>query len=311
MPTSERPAEAHWSERAERGSFWGLWFVLQLYRILGRRGLYLLLYPIIAYFYLTNPTARRHSRQFLERVYEHGGLAQPPRARDLFRHFFNFGESMVDRLAGWAGDWPDQAIRIIDNEPLMSQMDSGRGALVISSHLGNIEMSRLLPDDYGWRIHPLVYQAHAPGINRLLKQANPDADLNLIDISNFGPHTGVELEAVLDRGQCIAIAGDRTPPGLSRHVAWADFLGKPAPFPTGPFVLAALLRCPVYLLHCVKDAQGYRVEVERLTTQVTLARRSRQEDLQYWVGQYARALEARVLQDPLQWFNFYDFWNQS
>ena len=59
----------------------------------------------------------------------------------------------------------------------------------------------------------------------------------------------------------MVIVGDRTPPAQSgsARVAHVDFLGAPAPFAQGPFILASLLDCPVYLCFCLRQGQGYRI----------------------------------------------------
>ncbi len=304
--------KSHWSRQQERGVYWGLWFSLQCYRWLGPQVLRWLLYPIIGYFYLTHGAARRHSLGFLQRVHAQGGFAHAPRQRDVFRHFLNFGDSLIDRLASWRGEIRHEHVDFAGHEALIAQTQTGVGALVISSHLGNTEICRALNDQFARvRINALVYQAHAPQINRLIRATNPDADLTLIDVRNFGPQTGVLLDGLIRRGECVAIAADRTPPGATRHVTQAQFLGAPAEFPAGPFVLASLLRCPVFLLHCVKVDGIYQVRIQPFADQIRLGRKQRDADLALWTQRYADALAQQVLQTPLQWYNFFDFWEQS
>lgn len=64
----------------------------------------------------------------------------------------------------------------------------------------------------------------------------------MIPVSHIGPETAIMLRQKLDAGEWVAIVGDRTAVnrqrGGSRRVIWSEFLGKPAPFPQGPFVLA-------------------------------------------------------------------------
>jgi predicted LPLAT superfamily acyltransferase len=91
----------------------------------------------------------------------------------------------------------------------------------------------------------------------------------------------------------------------------ADFLGHPAPFPQGPFVLAHLLECPVYLFFCLKEGERYRVHLEHFAERVILPRRERQSALAGYAQRYARRLEAYCQRAPLQWFNFFDFWQET
>jgi predicted LPLAT superfamily acyltransferase len=71
----------------------------------------------------------------------------------------------------------------------------------------------------------------------------------------------LQLHERLERGEWLAIAGDRVPLHGGRSVT-VDFLGHPA-FPQGPWLLAGLLKCPVNLLMCLKQPDGhYRLTLE-------------------------------------------------
>jgi len=41
---------------------------------------------------------------------------------------------------------------------------------------------------------------------------------------------------------------------------------------------------------------------------IQLPREARQRAFEALAGKYAQALERQVARDPLQWFNFFDFW---
>lgn len=308
-----RRERAHWSRQAERGSYGLMWLSLQLYRVFGRPGAYLILRPLVAYFYITNGQARRASRAFLQRVHEQGGaLDRPPRELDVYRHFFTFADCIVDRLDAWRGTLRHEDVQFNGQDLLLEDARRGRGAMILTSHLGNIELARGLNDQLrNLRMNVLVYNHHAPRINRIIAKNNPNSRLRLVDVRDFGMQTAAMLERQVSDGEFIAIAADRTPPSLNEHVVHARFLGRDAPFPTGPFIIASLLRCPVYLMTCVRTQGRYRLDVVPFAEQVTLSRNRRQEDLQYWAQRYAEDLEARALETPLQWFNFYDFWGHS
>ena len=52
---------ANWTGIAERGSVLGIQFIGACLRVLGERCARVLLYPVVAYFLLTSPAARRAS----------------------------------------------------------------------------------------------------------------------------------------------------------------------------------------------------------------------------------------------------------
>ncbi len=106
----------------------------------------------------------------------------------------------------------------------------------------------------------------------------------------------------------VAIAGDRTPVRGDERISIAPFLGHDAPFPQGPYVLAHLLECPVYLMFCIRQDGVYRLYFEMFAERIKLPRRDKQAAIGEWAARYAKRLESFCLIDPFQWYNFYDFW---
>ena len=98
----------------------------------------------------------------------------------------------------------------------------------------------------------------------------------------------------------MPVQGDRT--------CRASFLGADADFPAGPWLIASLLRCPVWGLSCLHDGDGYRARIDLLRDQVRLPRGERQQALDACAATFADWLTACLRQSPYDWFNFYDFW---
>ncbi|MPN31107.1 hypothetical protein SDC9_178581 [bioreactor metagenome] len=112
------------------------------------------------------------------------------------------------------------------------------------------------------------------------------------------------------QGEFIAIAGDRVPVSKSKTTT-ARFLGHDAAFPSGPYVIAALLKCPLFLMTCTHTATGYALRISELAAQVELPRARREQAIADYAGAYARALEERLVAAPYDWFNFFPFWAQA
>jgi predicted LPLAT superfamily acyltransferase len=90
----------------------------------------------------------------------------------------------------------------------------------------------------------------------------------------------------------------------------ASFLGRPARFPLGPFLLAGLLGCPVLLTLCLRtDDARYQTVVKPLTPGQVVPRAEREKCAGELLEAYARMLEEACCRAPRQWFNFYEFWD--
>lgn len=302
---------AHWSQLAERGGGLGLRIVYTSHRLLGERVARLLLYPIVGYFFLTGGKARAASIDYLRRLHAAGGEVQPG-LRASFRHMLAFACAGLDKLSAWMGRMDGSRIIFPNRAEFEHLLASGRGALLIGSHLGNIEMARALAaGEQRATVNAVVYTDHAQRFNRMLSLANADFSANLVQVSHLGPDTAILLKDKIDHGELLVIVGDRTPPAENGRICEADFLGSPAPFAQGPFILAGLLDCPVYLLFCLREGDAYRIHFEHFAERIELPRRERRERLQAYIQQYAHRLEAHCLTAPYQWFNFYDFWRRE
>ena len=313
-------ASTHWSKIAERGSGLGLRIVFICYRHLGESVTRLLLYPIVAYFLLTGSKTRTASLDYLARIYScsaksNDGLPGMPGWRESFSHMLAFAQSGLDKLAAWMGGFDSRRIIFPNRDEFERLLESKRGGVLIGSHLGNLEMTRATASESQRAlINAVVYTKHAQRFNDTLAQANASYGINLIQVSHLGPDTAIMLKRKIDCGELIVIVGDRTPPadgGSRDRISHVEFLGRPAPFAQGPFILASLLDCPVYLFFCLREGDYYRIYFEPFAERIVLRRHERQERLQSYMQQYARRLEAYCLQAPYQWFNFYDFWQQE
>jgi predicted LPLAT superfamily acyltransferase len=130
--------------------------------------------------------------------------------------------------------------------------------------------------------------------------------VQLLQVDELGPGVAAMLARRVEEGEFIVITGDRVP--FSGRTATAPFLGAPAQFPIGPWVLAAALGCQVILFSVIHEDQTYRAEFEKLTDRVVLPRRNREAALAGYVARYARWLEALCRRAPLDWYNFFHFW---
>ena len=306
----------HWARMEERGVYAGLRIMLWSYRVLGRRAFALLLYPVIGYFFIFGVEARRASRDFLSRVHANPRgrkvMGDRPGWRQTFRHLFNFGDAVLDKLAAWAGEIGEDDI-VYENRAIFDELRaSKRGGLLIASHLGNMEVSRALGElSLGLKLNVLVHTKHAPNFNRLLSRVGPDSSVSLIQTTEVDPATAMMLHDRIVQGEFVVIVGDRTPVNPSSRFSWAPFFGKQAPFPQGPFILSALLECPVQLIFCLKRAGRYHIIFEHFADKITIPRRKRAEILEDCTSRYAARLEHYCATDPYQWFNFFDFWGQA
>ncbi|HTB23028.1 MAG TPA: hypothetical protein VK914_10000 [bacterium] len=304
--TGGRDGAAHWAEMTELGSALGLGFLYFIYRWSGRWLFRLFLLPVVGYFLVFAGTQRRASKEYLRRAGVSGPLWLA-----LPRHFWAFAEAVLDKLVAWKGGIRLEDVTFEGRGPVQDLLAHGRGLLLIGSHLGNLEVGRVIARlRPGLVVHVLVHTRHAGNFNRLLHRLDPSAGVNLVQVSEFGAGQAAWLAERIGRGEVVLIAGDRRPLGKGR-ILNVEFLGAQAPFPQGPFAMAAALACPVYLMFCLKQKHGFRIVYEPFAEEILAGRGARGAALQNAAQRYALRLQHQCLQTPFQWFNFYPFWSQE
>ncbi|WP_157976647.1 acyltransferase [Parahaliea mediterranea] len=303
-----------WSDIREVGFVGGMRLLLWIYRHIGPWAFTLVQQPVVLYYFVVHRTARRASLEYLQRLQAASapGTTPAPNWFNAYRHQLAFGRAAVDKLGVWADGELLQHVQFPDRPLLLEQLDSGRGAVLMGAHLGNMEICRSL-SRYNRRLklNVLVHTGNADMFNRLLRELEVDGEVELIEVNDVSPATAIRLAGCIERGEFIAILADRVAVGSRGRSQQVEFLGRPAPFPEGPFILAALLKCPVYTVFCTRGAAGYDVSCARLAERIRLPRQGRRQALNSVMQRYAATLEASVRQAPLQWFNFYPFWDQA
>ena len=308
--------DSHWSQTDERKGLMGIKLILMLYRLLGRRVAQMFMFPVISYFWLTGKKQRQASKAYLEKIlkqYPNVPLIEKKKLTS-FRHFQQFGESLLDKLASWQGDIKLDDIYSPNKGEYLRLISEKKGIILICSHLGDIEMCRALAElSHNVTINALVHKGNAVRFNKVLKQVNQNSIINLIEVATLGADTAIILQQKLEAGEWVAIIADRTSINPYQRVpenaiVWANFLGKPAPFPKGPFILSSALKCPVYFCWGLKPNGRFQIYLEHFTDELKLSRKNRQAELEQTIEYYANRLEYYCLQSPLDWFNFFDFW---
>lgn len=300
----------HWAAIGETTFVAGIRLLCAIERIGGRWPFRVCLAPVVVCHWLLNRTARRASGEYLARLQATFALfPHAPGAWLSLRHFARFAETLLDKILASHGRYPVAKVRV-EREVMLRQIASGQGGVILTAHIGCLELCQALADTVpGFRLTALVHTAHAEEFNRLLKRLNPDGRVDLLQVTQLDAAVAVQLGERIAAGEFVAIAGDRVPVGGGRSVS-VDFLGRPAPFPIGPYVLAAALGCPLFTMACTREGDGYRLRFERFCERVLLPRAAREAALAAQAAGFSRWLEAQLRAAPLDWFNFFPFWDQ-
>ena len=291
-----------WATLPERGTPASLRAIAWIAVHLGRPTARLLLYPITAYFLITAHTARRTSYEYLTRV-----RSRSARWWHVFRHFHCFSATILDRVYLLRGKFERFRVTVHGKEILHRHVETGRGGILLGSHLGSFEMLRALGVMQGSvPLKVLMDTVHNQNITRFFDALNPQIAETVIAPDRTD--TLIRVKESLDTGSFVGILGDRVSSG--DKTTRCQFLGASATFPAGPVLLAAMMHCPVILFFGLnRGGNDYEIYFEHFADEIVLNRARRAEDIHLWMQRYAERLEHYARLAPYNWFNFYPFWD--
>ena len=299
---TKRSEEDRWAGLPERGTSASLEVIAWIAVRFGRAVARLLLLPIALYFLITAHAARRASYEFLKRAYGHS-----VRLWHVFRHFYYFAATILDRLYLLRGEFERFRVTIHGKEVLQRQMETGKGAILLGSHLGSFEVLRALGVmQRSFPLKVLMDTAHNENITRFFDALNPGIAGTVIPPDR--PDTLIMVRESLDANYFIGMLGDRVF-GADKTTR-CDFLGAPATVPAGPSLLAAMMHCPIILFFGLyRGGNRYDIYFEHFADDIVLNREHRAEEIQSWMQRYVVRLEHYARLAPYNWFNFYSFWD--
>jgi predicted LPLAT superfamily acyltransferase len=274
------------------------WIATTLGRPFGR-----LIVRLIAVWYcLFGGKAVQHSDAFLEAVFQKKATLGM-----RYRHVLHFAQVTLDRVFLLKGKFKNFEVTTNGRHYIDEAVAGGRGAILLGAHLGSFEAMRTDEGKGHFSLNILGHFANARMINALLNRLSPEKAARVIHIEPDSVDFIFDVQERVAAGELVGTMGDRV--GLNEKSVTVQFFGRPARFPTGPFVLASVLKCPVYLTFGLyHEPNRYDLYCEPFIDQLTLPRRNREAALVAVVQRYAVRLEDYCRRAPYNWFNFYDFW---
>lgn len=178
------------------------------------------------------------------------------------------------------------------------------GAIILTAHMGNYDLGAHLFAETSSRQIVMVRapevdpdtRAHEEKLHR-----RTVGDSVKVDFSGGAGDLALDLLHALQRGEIVAIQGDRVTPGIASMTT--TLFGKTAQVPAGPFALAMAARVPIFPMFIVRVGRRHYRLVTRPPFEVVRTR-DRAQTFNNAVEQWTRELEEVVRETWFQWFAF-------
>lgn len=313
--------KTHWSEEKEAiKTNKPLKLVLFLLKVLPSALVHVVCYPVAFFYFLFSAYGRKFSLGYQKQLREFTNGRVPPKI-NAFKQILNFSLCIMEKMEGWLGKVSFDRIRLQNDDmgDMVERLKRGESSILMVSHSGNMELMRSMQDYItglcGRKVPVCIIMDMKMSENfaQTLKEINPKYSSNVIDASDFGPDSVIQLQEQIEQGALIVAAGDRTSINNRDKVIKKNFLGREAKFPYGVFLIPALVKLPVYFMFGMRSKMSvfnpqYNIYIEKSKVDFNCKRTEREKCIEECCGEFVEKLQKFCIMYPYQWYNFFNFW---
>jgi len=263
---------------------------------------YFLLVLVCAVYTIISKKARIAVKNFRS----HLGLKT--RFWDYYAHFFSFSISMIHRTGLLVKKNSGLKYSTTNENYIEEETENGRGVILLSSHIGNWGIAgEILSVRLKAKVNALMVERDGEQMKKTYENVNKNQAVNIIPIGENPLETMMSVKTALENGEIVAALGDRY---IDENVAEVDFLGEKAKFPRGIFEIACITNTkviPVFMTRKKIHFYDFRAGDPIIISKGD--RKNRKENIDKAVQNFANQIGEQARVTPLQWYNFYKFWD--
>ncbi len=286
-------------EGQSRGNVLGYRIFVFCLKHFGMGAAYFLLRFVALYFVFFSPKGTKAVHRFYRRL----GHSSLKAYFKVYQNYYVFGQTILDKVAIASGLRNRFTYEFDGIQHLRDLLAQQQGGVLISAHIGNFEIADhfFQEIDEKAQINLVTTDRERRDIKEYLETVTSQSELKFIIIKDDGSHI-FDIHAALKNNEIVCFTGDRYFEGIK--TIEGSFLGKNARFPAGPFLLATRLKVPVIFVYVMKETNKHYHLYARTTT-------VKHRDAQDLLRRYIDNMEGMIKKYPLQWFNYFDFWNEE
>jgi len=281
-----------------RGTPLGYQIFIWILKNLGLGIAYFVLRFVALYFVFFSPKAFKANYFYFNKIHNYSWFKT---IRSIYTNFYVFGQVILDKVAILAG-LADRFTFDKELEVNLHQIaDNNKGGILISAHLGSWEVAGSFLSNLSKPINIVMFDEEHEKIKDSLDDTIGERSFKIIAVKKDFSHI-FKISNALKNKELICMHGDRFME--NSKTLTADFMGKPAKFPLGPFQLATKFKVPYSFVYAVKESRKHY----HFFSTPGKVNTGKPQDL---LNSYVKSLEEKLKEYPLQWFNYYQFWDEK
>ena len=260
--------------------------------------------PFAVFYYLI--AARKRAGAIYRYLRHRQGFSFFKACIGTYRNHLLFAKFLMDRFYVYAGHKERFTVDSFERDVVVKYFSTDKPLVMVGAHVGNFEISSYFCGRLPKKLNVLAFAGETQQMQKVRSSAMEENNIEMISVSEDMDHI-FRLSDAIRNGEAITLAGDRFLTG--RRNQKFMFLGKEAVFPTGIYSIADKYDADVIALFVLGAGKNfyYKIHVEQITIDSDI--KGREERARAYGQKYVSILEKVVREHPLQWFNFYDFWN--
>lgn len=186
---------------------------------------------------------------------------------------------------------------------LLKRIQAKEGIFFLCSHVGSIEILQSLYTQvraFPPRImHAFQDTTQSQIFFEFYRKHCHDPNVFIHPTDEIDMSTAAEMKSFLEKGELVMMAADRISKNVSGRQEKVVLLDKYISLPHGAFTFARLMESPIFFIACIKTAPN------------TYTLFTRQAPIKGIVSAYTSFLEELILNYPLAFFQFYDYFGSA
>lgn len=286
-------------EGKSRGTVLGYKIFVFFIKKAGIKSAYFILYFVAAYYFIF---LKKSNQAIFYYFKERLGYSYFKSKKMVYKSYYTFGQTILDKVSIAAGMRNKFSYEFDGVEILKKLLSEKKGGVLISAHIGNFEIAEHFfgEIDVEFQINLVTTDLEHSAIKNYLEKITKKSSVKFIIIKDDLSHI-FEINAALARNELVCFTGDRYFEG--GKFLTEKFLGEEAKFPAGPFLIASRLKVPVVFVYVMKEPN---LHYHLYTREAIVKHR----DEKVLLKAYTENLEMMLKEYPLQWFNYFDFWDK-
>ncbi len=222
-----------------------------------------------------------------------------------YRSYVQFARSMIE-----FGLYPklkkiglDKIAKIANPEKVDEHLKTGKGAILIGGHFGNLELVGAVLTMKDWPVDFLVGKQSNKMVNALMNRHRALFGVGIIEV-------GVSARGVirvLRKGRWIAFLSDQD---ARKDGTIVDFLGRPASTPKGAAAFSLICKCPIFLGAFVREGLNHHTLYFKGPFYIEKSD-DKEKDIQRLTQMYTDALAEFVYEYPDHYFWMHKRWKTT